>query len=84
MELTKVILDQADATDKRHFEFATEQAKRDDSGKKLSIIVGGIISLAAFVAAGLLAVKGHDTAAITISLPLTTILALIVGNRFLH
>lgn len=35
MELTKVILDQADATDKRHFEFATEQAKRDDSGKAI-------------------------------------------------
>jgi hypothetical protein len=83
MDLTKMILAQADVVDKRHFDFAMGEAKRDDEGKKLSIKVGAGIALAAFIAAGLLALYGHELAAITISLPLATILAVIVGNRFL-
>jgi hypothetical protein len=41
MELTKLVLEQADATDKRHFSYAMNQAKLDNDGRKLSIKIGG-------------------------------------------
>jgi hypothetical protein len=84
VELTKVILEKADAADRRHFEFAMNQAKMEDAGRELSIKLGSVIALAGFIAAGVLAMYGHELAAVTISLPLATILAVIVGNRFLR
>jgi hypothetical protein len=83
MELTKMILDQAESTDKRHFEFALAQANSEDRGKKLCIWIGGFVALAGFAGASYLGIHGHEIAALSISLPLVTILAMIVGNRFL-
>jgi hypothetical protein len=60
------------------------QAKMEDAGRELSIKLGSVIALAGFIAAGVLAMYGHELAAVTISLPLATILAVIVGNRFLR
>jgi hypothetical protein len=33
MELTKVIIEHSDVVDKRHFDYAMEEAKRDNEGK---------------------------------------------------
>lgn len=83
MELTKVILEQADATDKRHFEFAMNEAKLEDHGKKLSMKIGLGITVAGFAGAVALGFYGHELASLAVSLPITTILAVIVGNRFI-
>lgn len=44
---------------------------------------GSVIAIAGFAATVYLATSGHEMIALTISLPLATILAIIVGNRFL-
>jgi hypothetical protein len=75
---------EADATDKRHFDYAMNQAKIDDDNQRLSIRIGALIAIAGFAGSALLAMYGHELAAVSISLPLTTVLAVIVGNRFLQ
>jgi hypothetical protein len=83
MELTRVILERADAIDQRHFEYAKEKAKDNREGKKLAIMVGAAITVVGYGIAALLSFYGHEMAAITVSLPITTILAIVIGNRFL-
>ena len=83
VDLSKEVLRQADVVDERHYNFAMAQAARDASGKKWAVSVGALIAVAGFVAAAYLAVSGHTASAMFISLPLTTILAIVVGNRFL-
>lgn len=83
MELTKAILERADAIDQRHFEYAKEKAQATQAGKKLAIVVGAAITVVGYVIAALLAFYGHEMAAVTVSLPITTILAIVIGNRFL-
>ena len=83
LQLTEMILERADTIDKRHFDYAIEKVKSSTSGKKMAIIAGGVITVAGFVLAAVLALYGHETAALTVSLPIATILALVIGNRFL-
>lgn len=83
MELTKVILSQSDSVDERHFKFAMDEAKRDHEGKRMCVRIGAIVAVAGLAGASLLALYGHELASVSISLPLVTILAVIVGNRFL-
>ncbi|MFZ3343183.1 MAG: hypothetical protein WA213_20055 [Terriglobales bacterium] len=83
LELTKMILERADAIDKRHFDYAVEKVRSSARGKKTAIITGSLITIAGYAVSATLALYGHDTAAIAVSLPITTILALVVGNRFL-
>lgn len=83
MELTRMILERADAVDKRHFEYAMEKARQARSGKKLAMILGTLVTVSGYGCAAWLGLEGHEAASLAIALPITTILAMIIGNRFL-
>ena len=83
MDLSKRIIEQIDVADKRQFEYAVAEANSQKSGKRTAICIGAIIAVAGFAATVFLASNGHEIIALSISLPLATILAVIVGNRFL-
>jgi len=83
VEISKMIVSQIDASDKRQFDYAMDEVKRSSSGKKTAICFGAIIALAGFTATTYLSLHGHELAGLTIALPLATIIAVIVGNRFL-
>ena len=84
VELSKIIVKQIDIADKRQFEYAIEQAKADCSGKKMALVCGAAIALGGFGGTIYLGMHGHEFIALSIALPLGTILAVIVGNRFLE
>jgi hypothetical protein len=84
VELSRIIVKQIDIADRRQFEYAIEQAKADCSGKKMALACGAAIALGGFGGAIYLGMHGHEFIALSITLPLATILAVIVGNRFLE
>jgi hypothetical protein len=49
----------------------------------VAIICGSGIAVSGYASVVWLAVKGHDLAAAIVGLPITTVLAMVVGNRFL-
>jgi hypothetical protein len=81
VELSKRVLDHANELDKRAYEFAKERVGRDDQRGKRNLYLGSIIVVVAFLIAGYLSLHGHDFIASTISLPLVTLLAMLVGNK---
>lgn len=83
VELSKTIIQQIDVADKRQFDFAVQQEATSRSGKKIAICCGSVVAVIGFAATAYLAANGHELVALSISLPLATILAIIVGNRFL-
>ena len=83
LELSKAIIHQTDVIDERHYKFAMDRANRDSTGKKWAMSIGGVITVAGFAITAYLADSGNTLAAVSISLPLATILAIVVGNRFL-
>ena len=83
VELSKVIVQQIDTADKRQFDYAISQAKSEHDGKKLAIACGSAVAILGFSVKGYLALHGQVVPALSISLPLATILAVIVGKRFL-
>ncbi len=83
VELSKTIINQIDVADKRQFDFAIEQETTSRTGKKIAICCGSAVAIIGFAATAYLAANGHEVAAMSISLPLATIIAVIVGNRFL-
>ena len=83
VDISKMIVTQIDKTDQRHFDYAMEHVKRSASGKRVAIWCGGLIFFVGIAATSYLATHGHEISALAISLPLATILAIVVGNRFL-
>jgi hypothetical protein len=83
VELSKVIVQQIDTADKRQFDYAISQAKSEHDGKKLAIMCGSAVAILGFTVTTYLAIHGQIVPALSISLPLATILAVIVGKRFL-
>jgi len=78
-----MIIKQIEITDQRHFDFARESVKRRAAGMIVAIICGSVIAVSGYASVVWLAVKGHDLAAAIVGLPITTVLAMVVGNRFL-
>ena len=78
-----MIVNQIDATDKRQFDYAMDEVKRTASGKKIAMCCGSLVAVAGFALTSYLAINGHEVVALAISLPLATVIAMIVGNRFL-
>jgi hypothetical protein len=64
-------------------DYAIEKVKSGASGKKMAIVAGCVITVAGYGLSAALALYGHEMAALAISLPITTILALVIGIRFL-
>jgi hypothetical protein len=83
VELSKAIIQQIDNADKRQFDYVIEQANKEQSGKKMAIIAGSIVTVLGFAATAYLSLHGQTIAGLSISLPLATILAVLVGKRFL-
>lgn len=83
VELSKVIVNQIDVADKRQFDYALKQTESETAGKKVAILCGAAVALAGFGGAAYLAVHSQATVALSISLPITTILAILIGKRFL-
>jgi hypothetical protein len=83
VELSKLIVGQIDTADKRQFDYAIQQTEREIAGKKLAMICGSAVTLIGFGVAAYLGINGHEFVALSVSLPLATILAVIVGRRFL-
>jgi hypothetical protein len=79
--LSKRVLDHANELDKRAYEFAKERVGRDDQRGKRNLYLGSVIVVVAFSIAGYLSLHGHEFIASTISLPLVTLLAMLVGNK---
>ena len=83
VELSKIIVQQIDTADKRQFDYAISQVNSEHTGKKIAIICGSAVAILGFSATAYLALNGQVVPALSISLPLATILAVIVGKRFL-
>ena len=83
VDLSGQILRIADAQDERHYQFSKEKLSRLEQQNKRNLFVGSLVVLAGFGITGFLAMHGHELVAITISGPLATILAMLVGNRVL-
>ena len=83
VDISKTIIGQIDASDKRHFDYAMEEIKRSSAGKRVSIVCGSVVALLGYGITGYLAMHGHDLIAMAIALPITTVLAVIIGRRFL-
>jgi len=83
VELAKIIVNQIDVADQRQFDYAIKQAESETSGKKIAIVCGSLVALAAFGGSAYLGTHGQVTVALSISLPITTILGVLVGKRFL-
>jgi len=80
-ELTKDILKMSDVIDKRHFDHATNMADKRSARDKISMGIGGAIAFLGIGGAIYLGANGHEMIALSISLPLATILAVVVGRR---
>jgi len=83
VDLSAQILRIADAQDERHYQFSKEKLSRLEQQNKRNLFVGSLVVLTGFGITGFLAMHGHELVAVTISGPLATILAMLVGNRVL-
>jgi hypothetical protein len=83
VELSKQILKITDDQDERHFQFAKERLNRSEGENKRNVILGSLVVLVGFGLTGYLAMHSHEFVSLTISLPLATIVAMLVGNRVL-
>jgi hypothetical protein len=83
VELSRQVLKMADDQDERHFQIAKDQLQRLEGQNKRNIFIGSLVVLVGFTLTGFLAMHSHEMVALTISLPLATILAMLVGNRVL-
>jgi hypothetical protein len=83
VDISKTIISQLDATDKRHYEYAIEEIRRSSAGKKLALIFGSLVAIMGYGMTAYLGMHGHELIAMAIALPITTVLAMIVGRRFL-
>ncbi len=81
VDLSKSILIQMDRFDERQFKFAMDQAKKLDSTRRRILFSGSSVAIIGFAIAAYLALNGHTFVAMSISIPLATILAVIVGNK---
>ena len=84
MELHHSMMDRIDASDERNFKFAMDQIEREERTQRLGMRVGGLVSCVGYVVAGVLSYSGHETVAGVVAASLTTVLAMIVANRFLR
>lgn len=83
LHISQQIIAQVDAADKRQYEYAMEEIRRSSSGKRTAIICGCVVTAVGYLISGYLATKGEGLVAACISLPITTVLAVLVGNRFI-
>ncbi len=83
VDLSKVVLSQMETIDNHQFEYVMDQASKQDTTRKRTITYGSIVTVAGFIITAYLAVNGHELVAMTVSIPLATILAIIVGSRLI-
>ena len=84
VDLSKEILNRMDTFDKRQFDYAMAQAARRDSTRKRTVTYGSLVAIVGFIITAYLAINGYELVAVTISMPLATILAIIVGSKLIR
>ena len=84
VDLSQEILNRMDTFDKRQFDYAMAQAVRRDSTRKRTVTYGSLVAIVGFIITAYLAINGHELVAVTISIPLATILAIIVGSKLIR
>lgn len=82
LDLTHSILTQMDSMDKRHYDFAVAHVQTEARRSTIGTICGAIIAITGFALSGFLSLRGQTIVALSITMPLATILAIVVGNRF--
>ncbi len=82
LELSKSILKTMDSIDERHYNFAVKRIDIETKRGTIRAISGTVIALIGFGLAAYLAMHGQTVVGLTISLPLVTIVAIVVGSRF--
>ena len=80
VDLSKYIITTANTLDERHFQYAMDRAEKRSMKDKLRHGIGGMIACVGMIGSIYLAMNGHDFIALSLSLPLATILAVIVGR----
>ena len=83
LQLAQSILKQWDVVDQRHYAFAMRQIESERKRSMLSILGGTLIAVAGFTVAGYLALHNQTQVALAMTTSLVTILATVIGNRFL-
>ena len=76
-------LEDTDRIGKRHFDYAMDDAHRSERASRRSIVAGSIIACCGIASTVYLVSTGHEIVALTISLPLATIISILVGRGFL-
>jgi fatty acid desaturase len=71
-----------DSMDKRHYDFAVTHVRAEATRSNVGSICGALIAVLGFSLSGYLSLHGETIVALSISMPLATILAIVVGNRF--
>jgi hypothetical protein len=82
MELSKAILEKMDSMDERHYNFAVRHVDIETKRGTIRAVCGTLIALLGFGLTAYLALHGQVFVGLTISLPLATIIAIVVGSRF--
>jgi hypothetical protein len=82
LDLTRSILAQIDSMDKRHYDFAVAHVQTEARRSTIGTICGAAIAVLGFSISGYLSMHGQTIVALSITMPLATILAIVVGNRF--
>ncbi|HEU5341453.1 hypothetical protein [Edaphobacter sp.] len=84
VDLSKQILRHMDTLDERNYKFAMDQIDRKEARGRRNVWIGSIVVVIGFLVTAYLAAHGHEIVALTVSLPLATILAMLTGNRLLN
>jgi hypothetical protein len=84
VDLSRIIIDQVDQIDRRHFDWAMDRAKRSEKTHNRAMAIGGIIAIVGIVAVVYLSAEGHQIVAAILGTFLATIVAIVLGNRFLR
>jgi hypothetical protein len=81
IELSKNILEKMDAIDDRHYKFALKHIDIETKRGMIRAVCGTLIALFGFGISAYLATHNQTFSGLAISLPLATIIAVVVGNR---
>lgn len=84
VDLSKTIIEQVDKIDRRHFDWAMDRAKRSERSQYCAMVIGGLVAIAGIICVAYLSANGHQVVASILGTFLATIIAIVIGNRFVR
>jgi len=79
--LTEKIFEAARRSQQQRIELQSESAKREDKRNSMNLVFGAIIVVVGYGVSAYLALNGQKDVALTISTPLTALVAVVMGRR---